>query len=430
MALAPAGVRPGREQPERRRGVDRRPRLRDRAGPGARRRHPAARAVTSSPGSSRPVARRDGSAGNRDRRATCSIQPGARARAAALAGATLGVEVSHASPLAHAFVRRARDAGACVVLGDGAEARRIQQRCGGLRRARSANRPDAPDRFGARLAQHVALAAAGAQLIVAFTGLDDAPVGSPICPVIAVAGESDLHRASATTSTSAPMAPSDALWATALAVLAGAQTAAEARGSRSSRSSGSRCACDRRPRRLPPQRRALGVPQPRARAPLHAAACGAAEQVARPELRLRLGEPRLDRGVGRTSTSSASSACSSASPPIRTSPPTVLIGLDDSGAELRPPRPSSASGSSSCRSRGAAAPPAPSGAVEALVGPPCSRRRRASRRNLLRSTRSRSRSSAGAPTRSPASPRTRLSASPRICSGWREGHRSSVRRPS
>ena len=80
--------------------------------------------------------------------------------------------------------------------------------------------------------QHVALAAAGAQVIVAFPALDDAPVGFAVCPVIAVAGSSPLHAALADDFDLASDATADELWALLLAVLGGAQTAAEARGSR------------------------------------------------------------------------------------------------------------------------------------------------------------------------------------------------------
>ena len=86
---------------------------------------------------------------------------------------------------------------------------------------------------GSGAQQHVALAAAGAQVIVAFPALDDAPVGFPICPVIAVAGASTLHaalgddfdlaaRTRRSTTCGRRRSPSSA----------GRQTAAEARGSR------------------------------------------------------------------------------------------------------------------------------------------------------------------------------------------------------
>ena len=69
-------------------------------------------------------------------------------------------------------------------------------------------------------------------MIVAFPSLDDAPVGFPVCPVIAVAGDSALHAALGDDFDLPADATADELWSLVLAVLAGAQTAAEARGSR------------------------------------------------------------------------------------------------------------------------------------------------------------------------------------------------------
>ena len=141
--------------------------------------------------------------------------------------------MSHASPLAQAFVARAREAGARVVLGDGAEARPLADaHAEAFGELDPAHGTTLLTGSGHGSQQHVALAAAGAQLIVAFTALDDGPVGSPICPVLAVAGPSDLHRAIADDFDLGPDASLDALWSSALAALAGAQTAAEARGSR------------------------------------------------------------------------------------------------------------------------------------------------------------------------------------------------------
>ena len=152
-----------------------------------------------------------------------------------IAGATIGIELSHASPLADAFVQRAREAGASVVLGDGAcalasEATPVRAEAFGG--ARAGARCAAPDRVGNGSQQHVALAAAGAEVIVAFTALDDAPVGFPICPVIAVAGSSDLHRAIGDDFDLAADSTVDALWSATGEVLAGAETAAESRSSR------------------------------------------------------------------------------------------------------------------------------------------------------------------------------------------------------
>ena len=157
-----------------------------------------------------------------------------RTRGAGARRTVIGIEASHASPLASALVR--------------ARARRGRDRRG-RRRPRRARRPRSARRFGAAAPpgaatvltgaghgaqQHVALAAAGAQVIVAFPALDDAPVGFPVCPVIAVAGGSALHaalgddfdlRADATRRRRAVVARRSPC-------SAGAQTAAEARGSR------------------------------------------------------------------------------------------------------------------------------------------------------------------------------------------------------
>jgi altronate dehydratase large subunit len=153
--------------------------------------------------------------------------------AAAIGGATIGIELSHASPLAEGFIERARDAGASVVVGESPWALPLASACA------DAFGDIAPGRGATLLRgaghgsqQHVALAAAGAQALVAFTGLDDAPVGFPICPVIAVAGPSDLHRAIADDFDLASDSTLDALWALTIDALAGAETAAESRGSR------------------------------------------------------------------------------------------------------------------------------------------------------------------------------------------------------
>jgi altronate dehydratase len=42
---------------------------------------------------------------------------------------------------------------------------------------------------------HPELAASGAQVIVSVVALDQAPVGFPLCPVVAVAGDSEIHAA-------------------------------------------------------------------------------------------------------------------------------------------------------------------------------------------------------------------------------------------
>ena len=104
--------------------------------------------------------------------------------------------------------------------------------CGRSRRPRRRARSTALSGAGHGAQQHVALAAAGAQVIVAFPALDDAPVGFAVCPVIAVAGSSPLHAALGDDFDLGPDATVDELWAKLLAVLAGSRTAAEARGSR------------------------------------------------------------------------------------------------------------------------------------------------------------------------------------------------------
>jgi altronate dehydratase large subunit len=152
-----------------------------------------------------------------------------------LAETTIGIELSHASPLAEAFVQLARDAGAVVVLGDGPGApgpAAAAERAMAFGECVAAHGTLLLTGSGHGSQQHVALAAAGAQVIVAFTGLDDAPVGFPVCPVIAVAGASDLHRAIADDFDLGADATLDALWSRTLAVLAGAETAAESRDSR------------------------------------------------------------------------------------------------------------------------------------------------------------------------------------------------------
>jgi altronate dehydratase large subunit len=150
-----------------------------------------------------------------------------------VADATIGVELSHPSRLADAFMERAGEAGATVVLADGAAAPATgaasESAFGSFERtARSVVLTGA----GRGAQQHVALAAAGVHVIVSFTALDEAPVGFPICPVIAVAGSCDLHAAIADDFDLAVDTSVDALWARTIAVLAGEPSEAESRGSR------------------------------------------------------------------------------------------------------------------------------------------------------------------------------------------------------
>lgn len=139
----------------------------------------------------------------------------------------IGIEASHDSPLVDAFTARAIAWGAGVVRCD-ADPRAVPAFTATARPGASTVISGA----GRGPQQHVALAAAGAQLIVAFPALDDAPVGFAVCPVIAVAGSSPLHAALADDFDLGSDATADDLWALTLAVLAGAETAAETRGSR------------------------------------------------------------------------------------------------------------------------------------------------------------------------------------------------------
>jgi altronate dehydratase len=151
----------------------------------------------------------------------------------ALGEVVIGIEASHASPLAAAFADRALAEGAAVV--QSAASPGIRAGSASLAAFMAAAAPGtstALTRAGRGTQQHVALAAAGAQVIVAFPALDDAPVGFAVCPVIAVAGSSPLHAALGDDFDLAPDATVDDLWALTLAVLSGAETAAEARGSR------------------------------------------------------------------------------------------------------------------------------------------------------------------------------------------------------
>jgi altronate dehydratase large subunit len=149
-----------------------------------------------------------------------------------VADATIGVELSHPSLLAGAFMARAHEAGATVVLAPASASSSgaaSESAFGSFERtARSVVLTGA----GRGAQQHVALAAAGVHVIVSFTALDDAPVGFPICPVIAVAGSCDLHAAIADDFDLAADTSVDALWARTIAVLAGEPSEAESRGSR------------------------------------------------------------------------------------------------------------------------------------------------------------------------------------------------------
>ena len=153
--------------------------------------------------------------------------------APAVAEAVIGIEASHASPLVAAFAERALAEGAAVVqsdaIGDAPDGSAHLPAFGATAPGRGST---VLSGAGHGAQQHVALAAAGAHVIVAFPALDDAPVGFAVCPVIAVAGSSPLHAALGDDFDLGPGATADELWAKVLAVLAGLPTAAETRGSR------------------------------------------------------------------------------------------------------------------------------------------------------------------------------------------------------
>jgi altronate dehydratase large subunit len=80
--------------------------------------------------------------------------------------------------------------------------------------------------------QHVALAAAGAQVIVSLRARRQAPVGCAIVPVVAVAGDDEIFDALRDDFDLGPRASVDEILKTAAAVFSGAETAAERRGAR------------------------------------------------------------------------------------------------------------------------------------------------------------------------------------------------------
>jgi altronate dehydratase large subunit len=142
----------------------------------------------------------------------------------------VGVEASRPSRLANAFVQALLDDGASVVA------------TASLPSLDGAGRADAfggavtsgatvLDGAGVGAQQHVAFAAAGAQLVVAFPDRDEAPVGFPVCPVIAVRGDSDLHLALADDFDLGDDDDADELRSRVLDVARGGTTAAEERRS-------------------------------------------------------------------------------------------------------------------------------------------------------------------------------------------------------
>jgi altronate dehydratase large subunit len=80
--------------------------------------------------------------------------------------------------------------------------------------------------------QHVALAAAGAQVIVSLRAPRQAPVSCAIVPVVAVAGDDEIFRALGDDFDLGPNSSADEILKTVAAVFSGAETAAERRGAR------------------------------------------------------------------------------------------------------------------------------------------------------------------------------------------------------
>ena len=114
----------------------------------------------------------------------------------ALREVVIGIENTHASPLAAAFAKRALAAGAAVVQSaDGTDLPAVSASVPAFTATAAPGSPTVLSGAGRGAQQHVALTAAGAQVIVSFPALDDAPVGFAVCPVIAVAGSSPLHAA-------------------------------------------------------------------------------------------------------------------------------------------------------------------------------------------------------------------------------------------
>ncbi len=142
----------------------------------------------------------------------------------------LGIEASRADPRIPELVAHARGAGAQVVLGhalagvpaDGArDAFAPGPAPAGVVALRDA---------GEGSQQHVALVAAGSQVIVAFPALDQVATGFPTCPVVAVAGESPLQRALAADFDVQADATAPEIWSAVCAAFAGAPCAAERQG--------------------------------------------------------------------------------------------------------------------------------------------------------------------------------------------------------
>ena len=80
--------------------------------------------------------------------------------------------------------------------------------------------------------QHVALAAAGAQVIVSMRARRQAPIGCAIVPVVAVAADDEMFGALRDDFDLGPRASVEEILKTAVTVFSGAETAAERRGAR------------------------------------------------------------------------------------------------------------------------------------------------------------------------------------------------------
>jgi altronate dehydratase large subunit len=142
----------------------------------------------------------------------------------------VGVEVSRPSGLADDFVRALLDEGVSVVVAEALPSL-DGVRCADAFSGDAASGATVLEGAGAGAQQHVAFAAAGAQVVVAFPDPDEAPVGFPVCPVVAVRGDSDLHVALADDFDLGADDGADALRSCVLDVASGRATAAEERGS-------------------------------------------------------------------------------------------------------------------------------------------------------------------------------------------------------
>jgi altronate dehydratase len=161
---------------------------------------------------------------------------------------TLGVAASDASQHAatlDALAGLATAAGASLLLAPGEG----HYRDGAFRHAIQVGygeRPAGPlslaPHGGSAAEQHTGLAAAGAQVIVSLRGPRQAPLGSPVAPVISVAGDERTYLALADDFDLGPgpgpgtgagaAGRADQLWSRAVSVFNGELTAAERRGAR------------------------------------------------------------------------------------------------------------------------------------------------------------------------------------------------------